>query len=171
MIMILILSNILIILAIYLLIGKNTIYIAFIIIVAYIYLRKDEYTTNKIASSDTISDTQLQTFLNDIEHINKYNKAAIHRHINLFFENYVELLMNKYDQGIFNLLLNSRKEILKIINEIDQQNELGYDKTEELSELVMKFTWKYINVIVQRYNIDFKYPIAYNHYEHYSLYA
>ena len=134
-------------------------------------MNQEDFSAIKTATSTNISDSQLNSFINNIQHINKYNKMDIERHINIFFDNYVDLLMNKYDESIFNILLNSRKEILKIINEVDQQNELGYDKTEELSDLVMKFTWKYINIIIKKYDIDFKYPIAHNHYDKYTLYA
>jgi hypothetical protein len=149
-------------LALHILIGKNIIFISFICIALYLIINKQKISEKKIATHYSLiySDTIAAQFISEIAVLNKYVIQQISAEIKVFFESYIELLMDKYDQGIFNIMIASRRNVLRYLNEFEQEEILGEAKTRELSELFMNFTWKYISVIVKKYELDFKFPLG-----------
>ena len=149
--------------------GSNIVYIVFMFVFIFIMWQKTSDRDKYINMSESMiknKDISHQIYMNDssIQNIMNHIKILfpkeeiyeIEKNFKLFFDTYVDLLMNQYDEHEYNTLIDLQSTVLNIINRIDNQNIIGDSEADHISTRLLFIFKKYTNVIVEKYKVKNK---------------
>jgi len=110
------------------------------------------------------ADVQLQGVLRDIDkHVEPILKAKLHTNITEFYDLYLQNFTEGPTEK-FSDLLDKRRSVL------NEMSIATSDLPESLIHELSSCMWKYVKVIITKYDIPYTYPIAHNTYDKYDLY-
>jgi hypothetical protein len=149
------------------LVGKSFVYILFICLALYIIVNNDDKDTTSL--EETESKTVMQ-ILDSHLHVSSCNMIkALYKK---FFLSYTTLLMERYTEAEYNLMMQHRASLLRLVNEVDNVKLLGEDLVEQISNDILLNTSRYIDVIHEKYKLRSRksFPVEFNSYQKYDEY-
>jgi hypothetical protein len=154
----------------YMITGKTFVYILFMCVMFFLYMFNDDARNNiSLEDNDKRITTNVET-LNS--HLHKSSIDLFKSLYRKFFESYTILLMDKFSDAEYNLMMQHRAGLLRIVNNVENTTLLGEQLTEDISNNILTNTNSYIDVIHEKYKLRTAkaFPVESNSYQKYDEY-
>lgn len=139
----------------YKVLGINALIAGACVSAAYLYWFSTPSKTPVVIDKFIDSDRQLTRAMRDLENDTKavpYDYEAIVKMMDTFIEIYLDCFCNeKSVKHAFSDLTRTRRDILNYI-----------DRLGVSPKRIEVATWKYVHIIIQKYDLDYEYPVPHN---------
>jgi len=120
----------------------------------------DNLAVNNSVTRFIQADAEMTTLQHEIQYIqdhDKYVYAQITKDIYDFYELYLDAFTNGISK--FDMLVDKRREIL---NALSTAYISGLEVSDDIITRFSDCTWKYVKILITKYDLPYSYPIAHN---------